>query len=312
MFRNPKVFWLSAIIAAVAVFFIGVNFSRTNIGQTDILILPKSEKAVRNISQIIENASKIPLSLSFYDKLVEKGDLEDEAAGLPDHKRKEFWNSKLKIEKEGNSGILKIKFFDENSLVASNASKQAASDILVLMSRYYDIKNDLDLRIIDGPITKEKAPFLNWSWILASLAIGLILGWGLDEIVWRVSKVEVKKNIWTNLPQGWERTQDFFQEKIREFTPEKKSRDKEESIEKPEAPASKPEEKKESVIFAATKKSAAPDNLPIGSDFVLQSLKQSAEPEKKEDKKEQEGKKVHEATPEEVKRRLNKLLKGDM
>lgn len=298
---KSKIFWLALILAAAVVFLVGINLDRNFKAEVDVLILPKSDSAVRNISQIMGNAKEIPRSLSFYDKLLERNeDIEDEAAGLPDYKRKAVWNSKNKIEQIGSSGIVKIEVFDPSQWQAEILSRQVATDVAVVMSKYYNVKTDLDVRIIDGPIIGYAPRRSIAAWIGISLLVGLAAGFLLSLISSVLSKAEIKRKFQVRFP---------FRERKPFVISEEKA-----GIPKGVFEAEKKEEpafvitKKEKPVIGATKKAAAPSNLPVGEEFIFEAPKIKPEEEKPEEKKTA----YREATPEEVKERLNKLLRGEM
>lgn len=287
---KSKLFWILSAAAAVVIFAGGMSRGGSYQSESRILLLPKSEKAVRNIRQIIANAEQIPLSLSFYDKLVEKnGDVEDEAMGLPDYKRKSFWNSKISVRQVGKSGVVRIIFSGENQFNAELFAKQTANDLALVMSRYYDIKNDLEIRTIDGPITRSVSTFSSWiKWISLGIILGVIFGFLISYLIYLLKKIELRK---INLASRMNRMKDMF--------------------------AKKDESKKEARLPGKGKKSVAPSNLPTGSEFIMESLERAAEKSAKGGPAsggEEEAKKpaTHEATPEEVKERLNKLLRGGL
>lgn len=286
---KSKIFWLVVVLAAVVIFLITLNnSSRGYRGETDILFLPKSGKAVRNIDQIIANAQAIPRSLSFYDKLLERNqDIEDLAAGFADPRRKDFWDSKLSVERAGASGIVRVNVSDSNPLQAEIVSRQTASDMVTVMSRYYDTNNDLDMRVIDGPIVFLANQNKTSIWIVLSILLGIVAGMIAYLFSSLVKTVTPKTILAKPAIFGRGKTGEPKKEEPKIFT----------------APA------EEAPYFAAGKKAGAPENLPIGSKFVMNALKRTKEAQ---EEKAEEAEKFHEATPEEVRERLNKLLSGGM
>jgi len=57
---NLKTFWIVYIIAVVAIFVMSVNAGRVYESVTEVLIIPKSDMAVKNSEQIIANLSQLP------------------------------------------------------------------------------------------------------------------------------------------------------------------------------------------------------------------------------------------------------------
>ncbi|KKR22096.1 MAG: hypothetical protein UT50_C0001G0008 [Candidatus Moranbacteria bacterium GW2011_GWA2_39_41] len=318
---KSKLFWIFSALFAIGIFLVAINSNRTYQSSMDVLFLPKNEITTRNIAQVIANAKQIPKSLSFYDKLLENNaDIEDGAAELPDAKRKDFWNSEIGVEQIGKSGAVRVTIFGADQMQTEITSRETAVGLITVMSRYYDIKVDLDMRIIDGPITKEIVRLNMLMWIFLSLCLGVIFGYIVsfltNLIVEKVASIatnpkielEEKSSMFANfsfpkmelsrreeLPAEIEGVFDFNIEKEKEIVS---------SIQ--EVPA---------VSFE--KKAAAPANLPIAEEedgaFEAPDKNEIAEPIVAEEVAIADVAPIdvtREATPEEVKDRLNKLLSG--
>ena len=289
---KSKLFWLLAIVVAVIFFVVGVSLSKTYKSEMRILLIPKSEVAARNIDQILRNAEEIPKSLSFYNKMLElNSDIEDNLADMPDSQRKEAWNSKIKIKNIKESEIIKIDTFSDDQLQAEIISRQIAFSDITVLSRYYDITTDLDMRIIDGPITCFAYRINYGILFLFSLLAGIIIG----GAVYLIAKFFPKKEDFVKL-QSLEK---YFQ-----LTKKEKTEEESEYF-----PISDEELESLDDIYTFEKKGAAPDNLPIAEESAFESTEEKKEPAIYPKSSENISQIVtREATPEEVKARLNKLL----
>lgn len=295
---KSKIFQVTAVIFAAIIFIISLNTGRAYKGETDILFVPKSEKAVGNINQILANAEALPRSLSFYDKLLELNpDIEDPTSGQTNDKRKKLWEEEIFSGHMGASGIVRVSALSGDQSQAEIVSQKTANDIIAVMSRYYDTKNDLDMRVIDGPIVFSVNKNKTSVWIILSILLGMAAGMiaylfsGLAKIA-SPETILAKPAIF-----GQEKQASLFE----------KTAVKKESLPKKDsknifAPA------EEAPYFALNKKAGAPENLPIGDAFSFGSNEKKAEPEIIRE----ETKKTHEATADEVRERLNKLLSGGM
>ena len=321
-----------SILLAVIVFVMAVNLSKVYQAETTVLFLPRTEVTARNIDQIIANAKQIPTALSFYDKLVENNpSMNDEASELVDVERKEFWNSKIKISQIGKSGMLAVKTLGDGQINTEALSRRVVSDLLNIMSKYYNIKTDLDIRIVDGPIISQAVRMNISLWIFLSLLFGCVGGFLVSTFFMLLSQAD------------FERTEKFtvedqsdFEQETNEFPPVSFSETRIENKEAlpeirnifnfdAEAEVVLAQPKKEEFLGASEKKAAAPDNLPIAEEeFVFAMPTETVSPiepvaELKEVKPVETmiaeavaADTTREATPEEVKARLNKLLRGGM
>ncbi|MFA6383679.1 MAG: hypothetical protein WCX17_04650 [Parcubacteria group bacterium] len=300
---KSKSFWIVMIVVIAGVLLAYSNSGKTYVGTTDILVLPKSDRIVRNVEQIIGDAEQIPRSLKFYDiMLQENSNIEDQFASLPDAERKASWNAMLRVDQKKKSGVLSVAISSQNQLQASILSQQTAKDIAVVLSRYYDIKTDLDIRLIDGPIVAQTGRPLTLGLtgigiiigIIAGVIAYLIFGYARESLAMPKSKIAFPSYV-----------ADKTLEKAG-FAPDAKTETKAE-IE--QIIFAQPAVKKETPA-EGEKKAFAPENLPVGSDFVISSLRRAEKTSKKDE--ETADFKSHEATEEEIRARLNKLLGGKM
>ncbi|HAT73458.1 MAG: hypothetical protein US30_C0001G0091 [Candidatus Moranbacteria bacterium GW2011_GWF2_36_839] len=290
-----KKFYIIFIFATAFVFLVLINLNRTYKSQTDILVIFKSEKSAQNANIILENITVLPKSLSFYDRVVQdEEDAQNEVMSeLPDYKRKDYWNEIVEIRRVGNSSVLEFIAKDNDSYTAEVLSTQTVKTLLSIIGAYYDIKNDIDIRIIDGPITKDSFSGSYSYSLLKSLPIGFVLAFVLNYFLFLFIQDQLKEKPKASL--AWS-----YKETLRNIEPKQP----ETKILKEK----KPTTETEGYIPIFGKKAVAPDNLPIAEDIPVFEQPQKEEPKK-------EGVKtplIHEATAEEVKERLNRLLSGKL
>lgn len=166
---------LSAILAISSIFLFLGNFKayRTEIS---ILLVPKSENAFVQTEQILENLSELPHQLSFYDRLLQNGGIVDAYSGKTQDQRKALWNKSLNIWRNDGGSIITIGIDAKKRSESLNISKLAVNTLFSSASKYYDVKKDIDLRVIDGPITRPVIESLA-GLILAGLASGIVLAY---------------------------------------------------------------------------------------------------------------------------------------
>ncbi|HHE45806.1 MAG TPA: hypothetical protein ENL05_00425 [Candidatus Moranbacteria bacterium] len=309
-----KIFWIVFVITTGIIFVALINFNRVYCSQTEVLIVPKNILAVKDSNQIIENLEQIPLTLSFYKEMIQKNDeVANEAIlELPDYKKKNYWNSKIKIERIGKSGILKIITLDEDRYQATVLDNQATKTLIDKVNFYY--KTNLSLKVLDSLITKNVSNIFNYILFLESIIGAFLLSFLSFFISFNLfKKEETLKIIYPDL---------LFQKNYNKNYNKIQNQNKYNS----------------NSVF--TKTANAPRNLPIAQSFPTENKKQpelktftlekeleKAKPKEKEveiksekenlfvdknNEKADDDNKAddREATPEEVKERLNKLLSG--
>jgi len=290
---NLKSFWIVLLFAAIAIFVFGVNSKRVYRSETIILVIPKSEAAAQNSDQIVGNLSRIPTMLSFYARMTEdNADVADDTISeLPDYKKKAYWNSELQIVRVGTSGVLKFIATDSDRYRAETISSQSAASLIGVVGLYYDIKNDVDVRIIDPVITDYTNNTFNWMLFAESL-IGFFL---LETAIFFIGIAL------------WEKRQSLQISRPKFFFPYGKAEaslpvEKETETALPLEKEWSVEDKPYTDFVNRNKMSSAPANLPVAEEDSI--------PETERETPQAETPITREATAEEVKARLNKLLSG--
>lgn len=151
-----KTFWVTFIAASAAAALAVLNMSGGYVSRAEIMVVPRSIEAIKNSNQIIENLRELPLTLAFYDKVTASdSDLEDDTVReLPDAKRKAYWNSIMSAKRVSDSGILVLEDRSQDMFFADNLNKQAVETFISSIGLYYDIKNNIDVRIVDPTVTQ--------------------------------------------------------------------------------------------------------------------------------------------------------------
>lgn len=325
--------WLKKIVFALILFvfilIFNINNNSVYESETKVLFLPKNELIGQEIDSVIANFEQIISSLAFCDRLADQNDSFEDVQDLPNYKRKEACNAKLEVSQLGKSATVSIKNFDKDSVLVRELNDDTVNNLIAVTGKYYNIKSDLELRIIDGPIIKKGVLRNVFYIILQSLFWAVII---FVCIFFLIPFIFIKK-----------------EKKIRQIP----STDFAEKIpfKKTAAPIfSIPEEENyfstknffKASFSSAGKKASTPVNLPISDDEVpdifrektsamraenplykknireaerIEEENMQEEVKKVEEKNIQAEKKAeyvpHEATPEEVKERLNKLLRGE-
>lgn len=337
-YLSPK-FLVAGIVLSISFFLIFISISKTYTSSMTIFVNAKSEIAAQQGEQIIGNIVEFPKTLALYDRLLKyNSDVKDLTVGKSSLERKEFWNSLLSVKKVGkNSSLIKISITTIQQNDAEQLAQKTVETLVHFTGFYYNIKNDVDLRIIDGPITHSN--ITGWYWIVpSSLILGFLITFFLQYILikrkdfltseYNVPEEKFLSNL--NPSTGEGSLKNSEQEDMRSLENLYMSDMPIEILAAPrdnsnETLAPKIQEmKKITKTFEKSKypnfsevpkhtqlTASAPDNLPVADDFNLnvEQPKQSEIIEIKEEPKI----KIHpEPGEEQLKKRLNELLRGNL
>ncbi|EKD58761.1 MAG: hypothetical protein ACD_56C00057G0007 [uncultured bacterium] len=321
--------------AALGAIFFVISFLSFRVYEStvSIMITAKSEAASFQMDEVVANISKLPETLAFYDRLLANNlDVRDVVYSKNQTQRRDFWNEIVSVKSDKKSSIIEISIesFDEN--VATQLANKTARTLFDTANLYYNVKTDVDLRLIDGPITK-KVSISQWPWLLlASLALGFAIGFVISQ---------TSSLLLEALSKQFEKIKEWKQMRMQESSPTKKieteepmeeektSGSDERAVEavaaEPKKDAEKSLEDKELETLnkiiqqdiypnfpEMPKHASAPDNLPIAdSSFYMADEKMNEEKVAEANEETSEAEQLHrEPTPEELKKRLNELLKG--
>ncbi|EKE16348.1 MAG: hypothetical protein ACD_11C00020G0053 [uncultured bacterium] len=302
------------------VFVVGIIFSITALlilldafkqyrADVAIIVIPKNEIIAQQSKDVMENIMEFPQMLSFYDNLIKfNPEIEDNFSGQNSDKRKNNWNDIVKVSKDNSEKgtLINVSVLAKKSGQAEIMAAKTAHTLFGTVSKFYNIKTDLEISIAEGPIVS--VVLRNWGWIaIASLIIGFVFSFLLNfaleliEKIVRPSGAVLKSSPIRGLRKKFEQKQhiEIEKEKNDEFKYDMPYDFEDVYPNFPEMP-------KDSI-----KKSSAPENLPVADDVIF-----FEETEIKKEKQIQEKDviemKKEEPTQEELKARLNKLLNGDM
>jgi capsular polysaccharide biosynthesis protein len=337
-------FLLAGIILSISFLLLFINLSKTYTSSMTIFVNAKSEIAAEQKDQIIGNIAEFPKTLALYDRLLKyNSDVKDVAAGESSAERKKMWNEMLSVRKVGkDSSLIKISITTAQKNDAEQLVKKTTETLFHFTAFYYNIKDDVDLRIIDSLITR--ASIFGWYWILPlSLIFGFLVTSVLQYILIKrraflISRYnESKEKFLFNLNQPVNKEsqessaqdemkslEDLYMSDIPAKIPTEHKKTFSETITsgiQEMKKMTKTFEKNKYPNFSEVPKHAqvtasAPDNLPIADDSFFGGPNLNAEQPKHSEnieiKKEPEIKIHPEPNMEQLKKRLNDLLRGEL
>lgn len=302
-----------------------------------VLVVTKSQSASLNQEKIVNNLAELPRTLNFYQRLLnDNPGFKQTKTTLSASEKKDFWNHMINVKRSPkNSSLLKISVTANNAKDAEKLSVASARTLFDISSSYYNIQTDLDLRLVDGPISQTSMSYWQLA-LLISITLGFLMAYLLQTLVKPLSEnitaaagaLNVKMQQFGESLEAFKNSNIGKKEKIKDQRQQEKENTKE--IIEPQAPVETSQKDQElerlnkiiqqdiypnfpEMPISTTRKSSAPDNLPVGDDAFFMGQPQDktiSESEELESEQKVEEDLNREPTPEELKKRLNQLLKG--
>lgn len=300
---KAKSFWIISILASGVIFVAFLNLDRIWKAQMEIMFIAKNETTSQNLDTILTNMKNIVKSQAFFERVASyDNDFKGVSVDLPDQKQAAYWNSKISVKIIPKSSILEIEVSDKNNFLAYDLSRTVSRELARNSSLFYNAKSELDIRFIEGPLTFSDTKHGEGYILIGSLLTGLIFTFFSFLISESAAKNFPQNNGKDgNLPFSGS-FQNYQKNKLNLFP-----------IKKDELPNDKPE--KTEIKSVKERKAVAPQNLPIAESFPWETDDSNSPYLVKKEAISAPSKEkpiIREATPEEVKERLNKLLSGKL
>lgn len=304
-----------------------------------VLVLLKSESAALQQDRITDTLAELPLTLNFYDYLLDTSEVLSESDGkLSADRRLEAWKKIFHAERvpNGKGAIISLKATAASAESAQLIASDTFRALVEYSSKLYDAKTDVQLRAIDGPHasrTNGEWIWIFWGSFALALAAALMLEYAWDglEDATRALRGKTRTDISEKIKelrdliapakgesaQKTESLEGFYEKQKNQTEDELPA--KKESVQAEETPVrgtypnfpEMPPVRNFSFEEAegSEMKSGAPDNLPVG-DVPVFGQAPSNLPVADTIEEAGEGLVEKEPTQEELKARLNQLLKG--
>ena len=142
------------------------------ISEAEMKILVIGKTPVVQGSEVAENLSALSANLSFAERALKKNEenetLASEFALSSPDERKAKWNELVRVKRLKESGVLSVRTRSEEAETSKDLAMAASQELLATASFYYNVRTDVDLRIVEGPLVSVTvaSPFL---YLLTSL-----------------------------------------------------------------------------------------------------------------------------------------------
>ncbi len=150
VFSWKRPFVVTFLCVSFAAFLFWLDMFRAYEAETKLLVIGKSASvdaglAAGNLAEVVE-------SLSFYERLIAETDqMEDSFEDFLPDRRRELWNKAVSARIEKGKSVIMIRARGETPEDARLLAKETAETLTSAAGLYYNVKTDLDIRIIDMP-----------------------------------------------------------------------------------------------------------------------------------------------------------------
>jgi hypothetical protein len=146
-----RAFVVALVFVTFAALLFWLDYFRSYSAEVTVLVVSKSG-ITDTSSNVADNIAELTRTLSFYDRLLSDNDLiDDDTLGYAPDKRKEYWQNLVMITKQNGSGVLVIRAKSDTPETAKRIALQTAQTMFSVAGLYYNVKTDVDMRIVDGP-----------------------------------------------------------------------------------------------------------------------------------------------------------------
>jgi len=271
-----RAFIVTFLFVTLASGLFWLDFFRSYSTEVTVLVVSHSS-ATENSSSVADNMAELTKTLSFYDRLLTENDsIDDGFIGYAPDKRKENWNNVVSVTKQNESGVLIIRANGDTPEKSRQFALQTAQTMFSVAGLYYNVKTDVDMRIVDGPLVSYtlQKPFLYVGTILfTSLSLTSLFFFLLRIVPELIGKKKMER---TPSDTAFLRELGVFDElDERHAYPEYSANDyttwidpKKFIPEKPQALSFERSAQEETQRVSGVKHASAPANLPIASDEI--------------------------------------------
>lgn len=173
---NKTVFSVLALFFITVAAFVSLDTFRGYRAEVTVLILPSAANQA-SAEQMVENIAVLPTTVSFFDSLLASDERLSEFSELDERPidiRSERWHEMLSVKREGGSGIVTYTIEANTQEEATLFARQMAKVLFQKAGTYYDIRSEVSLRLIEGPLVRA-ALISPVTWIVSSVSIGIIV-----------------------------------------------------------------------------------------------------------------------------------------
>lgn len=178
-----RTFAVTLVFVTLAAGLFWLDIFRSYEAEVTVLVVSRT-KTPGMAQDSAGNLAALARTLSFYERVLAGSDLIDDAfAGYAPDRRKALWNDTVSVKREADSGVLVVQAAGDTPEKARRLGRQTAQTMFSVAGFYYDVKTDIDMRIVDGPVVTrvlDSMPLFFAASILTGLSVTAIFFWLLN------------------------------------------------------------------------------------------------------------------------------------
>ncbi len=169
-----RYFLIAALFASLASMLILADSFRVYESKVTAILIAKSDRAATLSRSMVENtvllADTMAYQNRFFEAISSKSGAFDET---PDALRRASFRKMISVSAGEEGSVLSIRGIAEDPDDSKERARQASLTLFQFFGQYYNIKDDVEFRIIEGPVTSSVIGN-KWGFFGASLALGVL------------------------------------------------------------------------------------------------------------------------------------------
>lgn len=195
----------SSLFFVLALFFTGAgafwSLDSFREYRAEVSVLVQPQNSTGPAEQIVENIAFLPTTISFFDALLASDERLTEFSDLDEQPitvRKAAWKNMFSVKREPGSGVVTYAIDAKSQEEAVLLARQLSKTLFEKIGAYYDIRSEVSLRLIEGPLVRTSiaTPVL---WIGLSIGGGIVLA----LVVTVLFSAFVPFSVWKHTQATW-------------------------------------------------------------------------------------------------------------
>lgn len=167
-----KIFLITLFFVSIASGLFFLDMFRSYEAETRVLVVSRSASV--DAMEAADNLAALVGTLPFYGRIADEDILDDPLSGYPQAKKRAAWNDKVSAERMEKGSVISVRTAGDDPEEARELNRRVTKTLFEVSGLYYDLKNGIDVRAVDGPIAETviRHPF---AYVAASFGAALLV-----------------------------------------------------------------------------------------------------------------------------------------